>query len=243
MLGYEVDIANNGEEAVKMFTEKDYDLVFMDCQMPVLDGYGATEEIRRLEMADNRKATPIVALTAGFKKDDRERCENAGMNHYLTKPFSVSDIQQVISRFLGTPVKKGIPTPNDKKNEGPNILAKKISGEIFNLSAIENIREVERQTGRSIVPSIFDGFIAQMDEKLEELSVSLLANNADSVYRIAHAIKSMSANIGAEKVRSVSAEIETNGRNNDLSRVKNGIEELRNAYNEFTKEFDSQYMT
>ena len=243
MLGYEVDIADNGQAAVQMFTDKDYDLVFMDCQMPVLDGYGATEEIRRLEMADNRKATPIVALTAGFKKDDRERCENAGMNHYLTKPFSVSDIQQVISRFLGTPVKKGIPTPNDKKNEGPNILAKKTSGEIFNLSAIENIREVERQTGRSIVPSIFDGFIAQMDEKLEELSVSLLANNADSVYRIAHAIKSMSANIGAEKVRSVSAEIETNGRNNDLSRVKNGIEELRNAYNEFTKEFDSQYMT
>jgi HPt (histidine-containing phosphotransfer) domain-containing protein len=211
--------------------------------MPVLDGYGATEEIRRLEMADNRKATPIVALTAGFKKDDRERCENAGMNHYLTKPFSVSDIQQVISRFLGAPVKKEIPTPNDKKDEGLNILAKKISGEIFNLSAIENIREVERQTGRSIVPSIFDGFIAQMDEKLEELSVSLLANNADSIYRIAHAIKSMSANIGAEKVRSISAEIETNGRNNDLSRVKNGIEELRSAYNEFTKEFDSQYMT
>ena len=94
-------------------------------------------------MADNRKATPIVALTAGFKKDDRERCENAGMNHYLTKPFSVSDIQQVISRFLGTPVKKEIPAPTDRKNEGPNILAKNISGEIFNLSAIENIREVE----------------------------------------------------------------------------------------------------
>jgi len=241
MLGYEVDIANNGEEAVQMFTDKDYDLVFMDCQMPVIDGYGATEEIRRMEMANNKKATPIVALTAGFKKDDRERCENVGMNHYLTKPFSVSDIQQVISRFLGTPLKRETSIPKEK--EGLNILTKKGLGEIFNISAIENIREVERQTGRSIVPSIFDGFIAQMDEKLDELSVSNLADDADSVYRIAHAIKSMSANIGAEKVRSISAEIETNGRNKDLSQVKDGIEELRNAYNEFTKEFNSQYMT
>ena len=243
MLGYEVDIANNGEEAVQMFTDKNYDLVFMDCQMPVMDGYGATEEIRRLEIANNKKPTPIVALTAGFKKDDQERCESVGMNHYLTKPFSVSDIQQVISKFLGAPVKREISIQKDKKEEGLNVPSKKGPGEIFNLSAIENIREVERQTGRSIVPSIFDGFISQMDEKLNELSVSNLTDDADSVYRIAHAIKSMSANIGAEKVRSISAEIETNGRNNDLTHVKAGIEELRNAYNEFTKEFDSQYIT
>lgn len=243
MLGHQVDIAGNGKEALKMFTDKNYDLIFMDCQMPVMDGYGATEEIRKLESALNRKTTPIVALTAGFDKSDRERCENVGMNHYLTKPFSVSDIQKIITKFLGGQVKGDMSISHDEVETMASELNVDDLGDIFNISAIENIREVERQTGKSIMPSIFDGFIAQMNEKMEEISVSNTANDAEAVYRIAHAIKSMSANIGAEKVRYLSAKLEVNGRNNDLTQVNDGIEKLRSAYSEFTEEFSSQYIS
>lgn len=96
-IGYQVFIANNGKEAVRAVEHGEYNLALMDCQMPVMDGFEATREIRKLEKGST---LPIVALTANALKEDRERCEQAGMDDYLTKPYKQDALQAVIEKWL-----------------------------------------------------------------------------------------------------------------------------------------------
>jgi PAS domain S-box-containing protein len=96
--GYKVDIANNGQEAIDMYHAGNYDLVLMDVQMPILDGFEATVHIRNIESAilNGTHRTPIVALTANAMKGDREKCLDAGMDEYLSKPFTPNDLISII---------------------------------------------------------------------------------------------------------------------------------------------------
>jgi CheY-like chemotaxis protein/HPt (histidine-containing phosphotransfer) domain-containing protein len=245
MLGHTVDIANNGKEAVESFFDKRHDLIFMDCQMPVMDGYEGTLKIREIERTMNFQPVPIVALTAGFNEQDRERCRFVGMNHYLSKPFSIADIKKTLAKYLGQKFPEEINWKLEvPKADSTNLAKAPIGGNqaIVNSAAIENILEVERQTGNSILASIFDGFVDQMDEKLEEIQLNCSNMDNRSVYRSAHAIKSMSANIGAEKVRSISAEIESVGRNNNLADIDAKLDKLKVAYSEFVDHFKSVYL-
>lgn len=94
----EVDVAEDGTEALEMIQHSEYDLIFMDVQMPNLDGYDTTRRIRESEMGTKR--TPIVALTANALEGDKEKCLKAGMDDYLAKPFRGEDIERVMSQFL-----------------------------------------------------------------------------------------------------------------------------------------------
>ncbi len=95
---YAVDVACNGREAVTMHGRGDYALIFMDCQMPELDGYGATAAIRLQEPSSRH--TPIVAMTANTLKGDRERCLAAGMDDYVGKPLRPGELEDVLARAL-----------------------------------------------------------------------------------------------------------------------------------------------
>ncbi|MBU2558583.1 MAG: response regulator [Bacteroidetes bacterium] len=99
-MGYTVDLAVNGQEAVAKFTESDYDLILMDIQMPVMDGITATKKIRELEQKQNSKPPiSIVAITANSLKDDRQKCLEAGMNEYISKPFNLEKFPLIISQL------------------------------------------------------------------------------------------------------------------------------------------------
>lgn len=97
-LGYQVETAANGREAVEAVRAEPFDLVLMDCHMPELDGYEATEEIRRLE--GERGVLPIIALTANHRGEDRQRCLDAGMNDYLSKPIDPGRLQAMLARWI-----------------------------------------------------------------------------------------------------------------------------------------------
>ncbi|MEW6712878.1 MAG: ATP-binding protein, partial [Candidatus Riflebacteria bacterium] len=98
-LGLTVDIAGNGVEAVNMVLEKNYDIVFMDCQMPELDGFAATSMIRSSGL-ESLARLPIIAMTAGALAGDREKCLASGMNDYIAKPFRMSELENMIGRWL-----------------------------------------------------------------------------------------------------------------------------------------------
>jgi signal transduction histidine kinase/ligand-binding sensor domain-containing protein/CheY-like chemotaxis protein/HPt (histidine-containing phosphotransfer) domain-containing protein len=239
MLGYKADIASNGIEAVDLFTNGEYCLIFMDCQMPILDGYGATKKIREIERENNLAAIPIVALTAGTSHEERKKCTDSGMTGYLAKPFSVGDLESEIRSLtdlnqtqIARSTRPVLAEPK-RSEAGPNL-------DIFDLSAIHNIREVERQTGNALLPELFEGFTAQMNEKMIELKKFLDEENLEEIYRTAHAIKSMSANIGADKVRIFSSMIESVAKNQHMESVFENFENLKLAYEEFVEHFSPE---
>jgi|GEM_PF-383733 len=248
LLGHDVEIANNGEIAVEKYFSGEYSLIFMDCQMPVMDGYSAARKIRALELEKGISPVPIVALTAGSDQQDRNRCEQAGMNGYLTKPFSISDIENSIAESLQN---EYLEHPAHREQDAPDIDTvsdtlfdtlfdddtRRFGSTVIDLRAVNNIRDVERQTGKQLLPAIFEGYIRQMEEKLQEIAHDVRSQDSVSLYRNAHAIKSMSANIGAEKVTAISSVIESRGKENVFSGQTEAIVALKKAYHEFLSEF------
>jgi CheY-like chemotaxis protein len=99
LMGLNVDIAENGLEAIEKYKDNTYDLIFMDVQMPEKDGYETTKEIRKIEKSLNKK-TPIIALTANALSGDQEKCLAAGMDEYLTKPLDTTRIEAVLKKYL-----------------------------------------------------------------------------------------------------------------------------------------------
>jgi CheY-like chemotaxis protein len=95
-LGYSVDLAENGERAIAALTNRHYDMVLMDCQMPILDGYETTRIIRR---NPDWKTLPIIAITANVMQGDRDDCLASGMNDYITKPYNRADLKSIIERW------------------------------------------------------------------------------------------------------------------------------------------------
>ncbi|MGE3163428.1 MAG: response regulator [Planctomycetota bacterium] len=97
--GCAVEFAENGEDAVRMVAEGDYDLVFMDCMMPVMDGFHATQAIRANELRGRNSHTPIIALTALCRPEDRQHCLDVGMDDFISKPARAEVFRQVIDRW------------------------------------------------------------------------------------------------------------------------------------------------
>jgi CheY-like chemotaxis protein len=104
-LGYRVDVAGDGEEALRRLDRTACDLVLMDCQMPVLDGYATTARLRA--SASPHRAVPVVALTANAMAGDAERCLAAGMDDYLSKPIRIEALREVLERWLPPPTEPG----------------------------------------------------------------------------------------------------------------------------------------
>ena len=99
-MGLEADVANNGEEALKALTENSYDIVLMDCQMPVMDGYEATKAIKSGSLGETIQRIPVVAMTANAMDGDKEKCFGSGMDDYITKPIDPEKLEAVLRKFL-----------------------------------------------------------------------------------------------------------------------------------------------
>ncbi len=99
-MNFDIDFAENGQEAINKFLHVKYDMILMDCMMPVIDGYQATQEIRKIEKDNNLSATPIIALTANATNDDKQKCLDAGMDDFITKPLKREIVEDKISKWV-----------------------------------------------------------------------------------------------------------------------------------------------
>ncbi len=97
--GHEIDFAINGKIAVEMFQKSDYDIIFMDIQMPIMDGIEATKKIREIEKSNSKKPITIVAVSASMLNDDKHLCFEAGMNNYISKPYKRNDLKEVLDNI------------------------------------------------------------------------------------------------------------------------------------------------
>jgi two-component system, sensor histidine kinase and response regulator len=200
-LSAQVTVANNGEEALARLAAGSFDVVLMDCQMPVMDGFTATRRIRELE---ERKGTgkrlPIIALTANVMSEDRENCAAAGMDAHLGKPIEPKQMIDTLSRFLKEEV---VPPAID-------------------LEALRQITGGDAEFERELA----DTFVASGDQCLAEIIAAMKANDYDTVRKRAHALKGASANIHAASLSTVASSLETAARAQTVPALSGLVEEL-----------------
>ena len=211
-LGYRADAVANGREAVEALERIPYDVVLMDCQMPEMDGYEATAEIRRRE--GQTKHTMIVAMTANALQGDREKCMAAGMDDYISKPVKPEGLAQVLQRvFAGS--------TDDK--DGVSV-AEEVSPPV-------DMARLHEAMGDELF-EILDIYLVQMSENLEKLTAAIAAGNASEVDLIAHNCAGTSANCGMVAVVQPLRELERMGREGSLA----GAEALgRQVFSEFER--------
>lgn len=222
-LGYLVDIANNGLEAVTAATKKNYDLIFMDYHMPEMDGLEASTRIRQYEQDTGHEITPIIALTADVYKGTEELCLAAGMNAYLKKPFKRKQLQAVLENWLQ---KQSIDNSNAKETI-PQGSAETDDG-ILNLSVLEELRELTVPSGESLLDKAIALYLENTPAELIKMRLAMEEENASELSKIAHKIKSGSANLGAQFFSNTCASLEDVARKNNLQDAKvlvNTIEE------------------
>ncbi|MHA7815307.1 MAG: hybrid sensor histidine kinase/response regulator [Pseudohaliea sp.] len=216
LLGASVTVANNGREALESLSIEMFDIVFMDCQMPEMDGFEAAQAIRSFEEDNGEQRTPVIALTAGGEKSEKARAIEAGMDDYINKPFTLQEIRGCMQRFLTSPdgsslqidVKQVARSMASGNEEGGESKDPDRPNQILATEVIDGILTIEDQTGNAILPDLLDGFIHQTRQKEEELVHAVESEDPEALRKVAHALKSMSASLGAEKVRLLFEEIE-----------------------------------
>lgn len=199
-LGYRADAVANGREALEALSRISYDLVFMDCQMPEMDGYQATTEIRRREATT--KHTPIVAMTAHALAGDRERSIAAGMDDHITKPVKLEELARVLKIFFADS-SKAVPSVKEPAVE----LSPPVDMERLHQALGDDPREISE---------ILDLYCSQMGESLIKLDEAIIGGNAAIVDLVAHNCAGTSANCGMVAVVNHLHELERMGRENQL---------------------------
>ena len=189
-MGCVVETAVNGRHALDRHATGEYSLIFMDCQMPEMDGFEATAEIRGREALSGRR-TPIVALTASVVEDGRRRCLAVGMDDYLAKPFTLDQMSAMLTRWLGP--------PEDPATREPLSLVTEASAaaEPIDEQVLDSLHRLQREGRPDIVQQLIELFFKGAAGLLMDLDDGATTGDVALLYRASHALKSASANLGA----------------------------------------------
>jgi two-component system, sensor histidine kinase and response regulator len=224
-LGYRADAVANGREALEALGRIPYDLVLMDCQMPEMDGYEATAEIRRREVSP--KHTPVVAMTAHALEGDREKCIAAGMDDYITKPVKPEALQRVLMQFL-------VDVP-DEEAKDTSIAAASLPVDM------DRLREAlgDESEGFS---EILNLYLDEMSKSLERLDEAVQAGNHVEVEAIAHNCAGTSANCGMVAVVQSMRDLEAAGRDGQLGSAGMALAQARQEFQQIQTYLDAHVM-
>ena len=214
-LGFRVEVAANGAEAVKALETLPYDLVLMDVQMPEMDGLDATRAIRNPQSRVLNHQIAIIAMTAHAMHGDREKCLRAGMDDYLTKPIELRALLAILKKWLKP--KGEVDQPVASKPEervGISNLTKEFA--IFDRAAFMNRVMDDKELARRIL----DGFLGELPGQITLLKNHLAAGDARLVEQQAHKIKGACATVGGEALRAVAWAMEQAGKVGDLNAAR-----------------------
>jgi len=219
-LGLDVSRAGNGEEALHSVQADDFELILMDCQMPVMDGFAATSEIRRHELQRGRaRSLPIIAITANALQGDRESCLAAGMDDYLSKPFTQQALGQTLARWISLPRVLAPPAAATTQMAAMTVVAPAPApappGEdVIHQQALDNIRALSPANGDALLERVLQAFLSDTPALLHTIQLAIASDDAGQLRKAAHSLKSSSANVGAHALAQRCKEIEQLGRNN-----------------------------
>ncbi len=236
--GYQVTIANNGKEALDILKLKQFSLVLMDIDMPIMNGLEATEEIRSLEkkviaLAKDQDASvermPIIAMTAHAKAEDRKNCLACGMDDFIAKPLRRVDLLAIVDKWA-------------QSDKAPTIINDTPDETAQSQSAIDYPKALQEFEGdEEFLNNVLTGFINHTIEQLEKLDQAVAEQNIEVIRKEAHAIKGGAANLLATPLATTAKQIEETAKNGDLEKtvkllptLKTDFEQLRNEIVELT---------
>ncbi len=215
-LGFEVETVSNGRLALEAAAKRRFAAILMDCQMPVMDGFEATEKIRELTNGD----VPIIAMTAAAMTKDRERCLAVGMNDYLSKPVQKAELEAMLEKWVHTPpfTEKAI-----MEKDGVGVSGRELpmneTQPVLDQGVIASLRELGGEDDPGLFIELVNLFLSDTPERLRAMSEAMEHRDPTALERAAHALKSSSANLGALELSALFRDIEAAGREKDLSRA------------------------
>ena len=223
-LGCEVTLAVNGEKAIEAISETSFDIILMDCQMPVMDGYQATAAIRLMEKKEGSvKHIPIIALTANALEGDRERCLAAGMDDYISKPFKQENILKIFERLFHGKKASELTDDTPVEKEGRQQLSEeslktenKRDTPVIDQSVFSALRDLQMPGKPDILKRIINAYLSSTEPLIVTLKEAYSADDIEETQNSAHSLKSSSANVGATKLSELCKELEMGCRNNTL---------------------------
>ncbi len=233
-LGCRVDVVGNGLEALKMIRKFPYDIVFMDCQMPEMDGYEATRNLRTEEKETH---LPVVAITANVLEGDREKCLAAGMDDYVGKPVRKEALQAALEKW----VMQGESMPDHRTNEPE---PEELNGRpVLNEDRLESLKEFSDDDDGSFIVSLFETFIVNTEPRLERIRTAVENNDHETMAREAHGIKGSSSNLGADRVAMVSRELERLGKAGEMKGCNELLKRLEIEFRKVREEFQNRFQS
>lgn len=198
-LGYRSDVVSNGLEALSALKERLYSLILMDCQMPQMDGYTASREIRRIE--DGKGRIPIVAITANAMEGEREKCLEAGMDEYITKPVNIQTLSKTISYWIRMRKKQ-----RDTDLSMPTFVTEAVDPFVIDDAVtlddtvLDGYRGLQQPGGADLVTELIDLFISDADRRLKLLKAAQDSGDTTRIKEIAHTFRGSAGNVGALKL-------------------------------------------
>jgi CheY-like chemotaxis protein/HPt (histidine-containing phosphotransfer) domain-containing protein len=221
-LGLRADAVANGVEAVKALEALPYDLVLMDVQMPEMDGFEATCQIRNPHSAVRNHRIPIIAMTAGAMQGDREKCLEAGMNDYVAKPISPQALAEALEKWLPREAAAAPKQATGKPEEAVLVSAEASEVQVFDMAGMMARMMDDEDLARTVV----GGFLEDLPKLIKALKGYLEAGDVPGTERQSHTIKGASANMGGEALRKVAFEMEKAAKAGDLKSVAARLPEL-----------------
>lgn len=231
--GCQADVASNGVEVLDALTRTCYDLILMDCQMPEMDGYTTAKTIRELEkresskfkhLSSNSAHIPIVALTAHAIAGVRQECLVAGMDDYLSKPFSLTQLGTMLRRWLpdgfGSGEKKAFP-PSEPPDVTDSMTAEHTASTVpINSKVLDNLRDLEQMGATNILGKMIRTYLDVSPAYMQDLREAIIRNDTSAMLRVAHTFKSSNGNLGAEKLMALCNEVENMARENKTEKAE-----------------------
>ena len=227
-LGVQVREAVNGLEALEALQQGDFDLILMDIQMPEMDGYEATRELRRRE--GSRRHTPVVALTAHALRSDRQRCLEAGMDAHLAKPVSIETLRNVLEHWVGRHRPDSQPAADEQSVEDPPLLV---------VSALERLQRLGSHNGRDLLGQMIEIFYREAPRRLKLLEAACDDGDLAQMEYLSHSLKGSCMNLGAQSLTERFRSIETLSRNQDLAEAQGKFEGSWQEYEAVKKELQA----
>jgi PAS domain S-box-containing protein len=224
-LGWHAEVVSNGKQAVESLEKQSYDLVLMDVQMPVMDGYEATRRIRDPNSKVLNRNIPIIATTAHAMQGDAEKCLSVGMSDYISKPIDPKKLATIVEKWLTRKVHSfPLESPVEAGATGRTpIPGPQVESLVFNREKFLECMMGDEEFAREVAA----GFVEELPAMLSKLMEGFELKDIELVWKQAHKMKGSSANVGGEALRDVAKQVEQAGKDGDLEEVTSCIPELR----------------